>query len=406
MEIYLNDYEEILKFLVKERWEGNEFVSYPDTVGPVNKDDLVTFKSIYEAKEYCFQMSTSFEQYNWLAIRSAYRCMSEAKINQCLLIEKEGVVDILGMINHYYKNRLEHNSNQNLTTSNTKPEIMNEKNFEYLYNQIYYGGMNDITREQLKEQIISGKDEFQLSLDKKFGNDSARAVLNFKKSDQNAEMYFYNSYDLILKKAGREEALQHNFRVSYGNSFTMKEAYNMLDGRSVNKDFIKVDKDDKANNQEYNAWAYIDFKNTDDQGRFMIAKQFNFELEKVIGEYPIKNMEYPQNRQQLLDSLKKGNLHYVTMETSRGDEKIYLEANPRYNSIKLYDDQLRPIKASMKKQGEAQGKQEEQSTTQGKEHNQAEGESKSNKKDQKNAPQNPAATNKKTTAKKRSRGVA
>jgi hypothetical protein len=47
--------------------------------------------------------------------------------------------------------------------------------------------------------------------------------------------------------------LIQTFYTEKGHGITMKEAYNLLDGRAVNKDF------QKAEGQKYNAWGKTRF---------------------------------------------------------------------------------------------------------------------------------------------------
>lgn len=332
-----------------------ELVAFPVGV-PVSKSGLRFFSDGYDASEYCYEMSTDVDQYTTLDVRSVHGIMKRALDDTSLMVERDGVVDISAMVvPDPLQLKRQNRNNQNFKTIKQKEDDMNEDNAKFLEKQMFYAGFGDIPKKDLEQQLKEGKEDFRLVLEKKYGTDEVKALLNFKKSEKVADMYFFNSYDLLLKKADKEETLQQNFRVAYGNTFTLKEGYNLLDGRSVNKDFIKVDREDKENNKEYNAWAYIDFKASDDYGNYVVEKTFHFDLEKKIEEYPIKNLEYPQNKRQLLDSLKKGNRPYVVLETSRGDQKMYIEAAPRYNSMNFYDERMEPIRLSVKKEGESQG---------------------------------------------------
>lgn len=239
----------------------------------------------------------------------------------------------------------------------------NNKVIDYLADQMFYSGFGEIPRNALEKALAdavkNGQDKFQIVFDKKYGSDSVRALLNFKRSDQNLDMVFFNSFDLLLKKEGREETLQQNFSASYGNRYTLKEGYNLLDGRSVNKNFVRFDNDDRSNKENYKAWVYLDFKDTDKYGNFVVNKVPNYDLEKKIDEYPIKNMEYAQSRKKMLDAISKGDRYYVNMETSQGDKKVYLEAAPRYNSLNLYDEHMKPIRLSMKKEELSNGQSQD-----------------------------------------------
>ncbi|WP_313157565.1 hypothetical protein [Sphingobacterium multivorum] len=239
-----------------------------------------------------------------------------------------------------------------------------QETVDALANAIFYAGFGAIGRDQLTEALAKGTEEFQISHDTKINGDSVRGVLNFKRSDQDLDKVFFNSFDLLVKKEGKEETLQQKFPVYFGNKYTLKEGYNLLDGRSVNKTFTKINPDDKNDRQTSEAWVYLDFKNVDDYGNYQVDRRYQFELEKQLEQYPIKGLEYPQNKKQLMDSLKKGDRVQVIMVTSRGEEKIKIEAAPRFGSMNLFDEQNKPIRLSLKKEEQEPG--QEQSHTQGK----------------------------------------
>ena len=72
---------------------------------------------------------------------------------------------------------------------------MNEKNFEYLKDQVKYTGFGEGLESELKAKMQNEEPNFTLSHNVQYGNDTAVATLNFKKSDQ-SDMYFFNSYIL------------------------------------------------------------------------------------------------------------------------------------------------------------------------------------------------------------------
>jgi len=45
-----------------------------------------------------------------------------------------------------------------------------------------------------------------------------------------------NSYDASLKKDGTAESLEQTFYINKGQNITLKEAYNLMEGRAINKD--------------------------------------------------------------------------------------------------------------------------------------------------------------------------
>lgn len=226
---------------------------------------------------------------------------------------------------------------------------MNEKNLETLEKQMLYTGMGEIPREELIKNLKEEKPEFQIQFSKKYGDDEVHAVLNFKKSAK-SDNYFYNSFDLTVIKAGIEVSPTQTFKTEYGNSYSLKEGYNMMMGRSVLKNFVKVDRENKDNNKSYQAWAYLDFKNVDANGNFKIIKKGvdQFNLADVLKEHPIKELLTPKYNGELMDSLERGNRQSVTFTSGEQEEKRHIEANAKFNTINIYDANMNKISLNTK----------------------------------------------------------
>ena len=103
MKIRKDDYQDILGYLIRKREEGEEFVAFLGEPCLINKEELFTFSTQYEAQEFCYEMSTDVDNYDYLAIRSAYRAMTQAIKNNDLMSEKEGIVDVSLMVAMYYQ---------------------------------------------------------------------------------------------------------------------------------------------------------------------------------------------------------------------------------------------------------------------------------------------------------------
>ena len=67
---------------------------------------------------------------------------------------------------------------------------MNQKNFDYLKDQIKYTGFGQGLEDQLKEHMKKQAPEFTLHHQNLFGKDETTAALHFKKSP-NSDMYFF-----------------------------------------------------------------------------------------------------------------------------------------------------------------------------------------------------------------------
>jgi hypothetical protein len=216
---------------------------------------------------------------------------------------------------------------------------MNEKNFEYLKDQIKYTGFGEGLENELKEKMQQQTPSFTLNHDAHYGNDIALATLNFKKSDQ-SDMYFFNSYKVDLQKDNSKEALEQTFYINKGSNITMKEAYNLMEGRAVNKDLTSKE------GQVYNSWLQIDFKEADNSGNFKLNQyhqNYGYDLESALSKHPIKELENAKFKEDLMDSLKKGNLQSATFVQDGKEVKHYIEANPQFKTINAYDGNLKRI---------------------------------------------------------------
>lgn len=233
---------------------------------------------------------------------------------------------------------------------------MNEKNVEYLKDQLKYTGFGDAMENVLRENIAKGNPEFKLEHEIKYGTDTAVAALNFKKSEQ-TDMYFFNSYDMKIQKEGQSEELSQTFYINRDNNITAKEAYNLMEGRAVNKDLKNKE------GEVYNSWIKIDFKEAaDDKGNFKLNhyhQNYGYDLEASLAKHPIKELETPKYKEDLMNSLKKGNIQSVTFVIAGEEKKQFVEANPHFKTINVYDGAMQRInnrESKDQKQSESEGR--------------------------------------------------
>lgn len=236
-----------------------------------------------------------------------------------------------------------------------KTYIMNQKNFEYLKDQVKFTGFGEGLENEMKERMQKQTPKFLLLHQGGFGKDETISTLHFRKSDQ-SDMYFFNKYEMTLKQENKPGALTQTFYLNKGNSITLKEAYNLMHGRAVNKDLTSKE------GQIYNAWIQLDMKNSEQNGNFKI-KQFHqnygFDLEKVLSKLSIKELSNEQDKAALLNSLQKGNRQAVTFSQNGSEQRQYVEANPQFKSINIYD-------TYMNRQGNSQKKEEKQTQSENK----------------------------------------
>ncbi len=234
---------------------------------------------------------------------------------------------------------------------------MNEQNLDYLSRQIKFSGFGDGHANDLKEKMKSGVAEFSLSHRQEFGKDTASANMHFRKSDQ-SDLYFFNRYDVAVQSGPKNEALKQTFYINpKEDNITLKEAYNLLSGRAIQKEHTPRE------GEKYNAWLQLDFKETDKNGQFKL-KQFHpnygYDLEAALHKHPIRELSTNESVTRLLESLERGNRQQVTYGEGTGEKKVFIEASPQFKSVNFYDEGMKKIMASsLKTTAQEQGVQKE-----------------------------------------------
>ncbi len=242
---------------------------------------------------------------------------------------------------------------------------MNEKNLQYLKDQLKYTGFGETFDAELRENILKGDKDFKvihtgIMNNGVPNNDTVTVELNFKISDQ-SDMCFFNSYKVNLQKEENKPGLEQTFYINNNStSITLKEAYNLMEGRSVNKDLKTKD------GETYNAWISLNFKETDNSGNFKLNQyhqNYGYDLEASLEKHSIKELLTPQYKEDLINSLKKGNLQSVTFVVGGEERKQFVEANPQFKTVKVYDSSLQRINDRESK-NEKQSQSKEKSATQ------------------------------------------
>lgn len=210
---------------------------------------------------------------------------------------------------------------------------MNQKNFEYLQDQIKYSGFGTGLSLALEDNIKAGKDNFVLHHQVKQGQDQLSSVLHFRKSAE-TDRYFFNSFESTLKKADTAQTYTQRFAVLREGNITRKEAYNLLDGRAIHKELVSRE------GRLYNSWLALDFKQHESNGNFKMQRynnRYGFDLYHSLSQLALKeNLSEPLKRE-LIDSLKKGNRTPATMQSEQGEQKIFIEANPKFKTLLVFD---------------------------------------------------------------------
>jgi hypothetical protein len=221
---------------------------------------------------------------------------------------------------------------------------MNQENLKFLQDRLFYLGTEKRLYPELEKNIAEGKPEFKLPYSNHYDKDKLSADLHFRKSDTQ-DMYFLNRYDATLQKPGQESRSQ-TFYLDNGKGVTMKEAFNLLDGRSVNKEL---------KNKEgvvYNAWIKLDLNNKDEKGNAKMLqyhKNYGYDLPTELFKLPLPNMT-SESFNQMVSSLERGNIQKIKLpeEIIGAVTPILINANPQFKTLDISDEDGRPLSKTEK----------------------------------------------------------
>lgn len=216
---------------------------------------------------------------------------------------------------------------------------MNQQNLDYLKENLRYMGFGDKLHADLEKNVQQGFPEFVLKTQSEFSSKKMDTVLLFKRSDQ-SDMYFFNRFDAHLHhRNDSSKDVQQSFYLNKGHGVTLKEAFNLLDGRAVLKEL-------SGKEVKYKAWIQLDFKEKEENGNYKTKQyhqNYGYDLEASLKTFPIRELQNEQQKERLLLSLQKGNVQSVTMTSGGREQMLFVEANPQYKTITVYDAHMKML---------------------------------------------------------------
>jgi hypothetical protein len=220
---------------------------------------------------------------------------------------------------------------------------MNQENLNYLKENLKYMGFGDKLNDKLEHNINQGFPDFVLKMESEFNKSKLESALHFSRSKE-TDMYFFNRHDAVLKND--VGTLEQTFYVNKGHGVTLKEAFNLLEGRAVYKELTPKE------GERYHAWVQLDFKQKEENGNYK-TKQFHenygYNLAETLGKFPIKELMDETKNERLISSLQKGNLQSVTISMEGKDQQFFIQANPQYKTLTIYDNgATRPLSNEQK----------------------------------------------------------
>ena len=304
---------EVLEIVQLAIYRNENWMAYNNSLYFIDKDDVHFFKEKNIADEFAADNISDYDHFNIIRVQSIADALRQIPYGEIL------------------NKQLDNLSSKTLS-------IMNEKNFEYLKDNIKYMGFGEKQNESLEQHLKEGKESFQLRFNTEVNKKPFEAVLQFRKSD-NSDMYFFNSYQASLKRSNNEKVDQ-TFYLTKGKGVTAKEAYNLLEGRAVFKELSN-----KAG-EPYKAWIQLDFDNKDKNNNNEVKQyheNYGYDLKAAVGKFSVTEMDGGEKEKSLMHSLQKGNIQSVTIGLNGESQKMFIEANPQYKTVNIFNDKMQRL---------------------------------------------------------------
>lgn len=163
--------------------------------------------------------------------------------------------------------------------------------------------------------------------------------------------------ELAAMKAGKVEYVEKDFQrtfrtpaqtqtffVERGRGFTVDQAANLIQGRSVYRDDLL-----NLGGQPYAAWIKLDMDSPKDRYQNYQTNQYHvpsygFTTKEALEKYQIKELGDPKKLEPLMASIENGNRPLVTTVKDGEEIKLHIEAAPRYRQINFFQENGKPEK--------------------------------------------------------------
>ncbi|HQS22829.1 MAG TPA: hypothetical protein PLC18_01195 [Sediminibacterium sp.] len=209
-------------------------------------------------------------------------------------------------------------------------ERRTEQNNQLLHSQLQRSGFSGLSK-KVEEQIRQGQPQFVLPVSY-YINDKERLdhQLSFVK-DQSGQ-YRFEGYKINLHNETKpEEQRQQYFGMRTDYNINTTEAYNLLTGRAIQKE---------------GTWMQLDLNDKDPHRNFRIKEfhsGYGYDLQKILQQIPLKELLNKNDADKLHDALRQGNRQSVSFIKDGKEQRYYIEANPQFKSVNIYDEHSRKV---------------------------------------------------------------
>jgi hypothetical protein len=205
-----------------------------------------------------------------------------------------------------------------------------EQNSQSLHDQVQRIGFSDLSA-RIDQQISQGQEQFTIPVSY-YINEKERLdhELSFVK-DQTGHYQFEGYKTALQNESKPEETREHYFKMQGAYSIDTTQVYNLLAGRAIQKE---------------GSWMQFDLNDKDLNGNYRIKEfhsGYGYNLEKVLQQLPLKELSSKTEADKMQDALKQGSRQSVILIKDGSEHRFYIEANPQFKSVNIYDEHSRKI---------------------------------------------------------------
>jgi len=218
-------------------------------------------------------------------------------------------------------------------------EQQTANNEQALKESVLKAGFDDISN-KLEQNIKQGEREFSIPVSY-YVNEKEKLDFNLFFAKDNNGKYQFESYKATLQSEHKSQGnTEQRFVFEPDSIVTATHAYNLLAGRSIQKQFVS------GENNKQTAWIQLDFNDKDALGNYKIKEfksAYGYDVKEVIQQLPLKELSTAEATEKLLNTLINGHRQVVTMQKDGNEQKLFIEANPQFKSVNVYDENLKKI---------------------------------------------------------------
>jgi hypothetical protein len=203
---------------------------------------------------------------------------------------------------------------------------MDSDNLQMLNDLLIKYGFTWLTLEDQQFQPRPNGD-LLLSVEPDFSTDVPFMTKLLFRRDEN-EIYSFSSFICTILRKGDVEPIAQTFHTKFG--IIHREAYNLMCGRAVYKDYHLVSDDSS------DVWLQLDMSALRFGNHLLWRHYHHFNLEKALDLLPLSYEGFTLSRPFIISSLQQGNLTTVTFKRKEKKEVRILQADPAKRIIVIH----------------------------------------------------------------------